>query len=136
MNQVTEDMKNLLVSASVGSFGASTGWTINVGVEPVKPTTAITLYDTGGSQPGYTFDNSIEPVRGDQFQIRVRSKDYKDGYAKILECVKVLAQVGMFSVSNVLYHNIFQMSEIASIGQNESNQFIWTVNMKVVREEN
>jgi len=136
MNPVSVDMKDKLVAAGVGVSGDNAGgWSIYIGVEPTRPRQAITLYDTGGAHPNYTMNNALEPQRGETFQVRVRAGDYLTGYNKIEECVKALAQIGTFVVGTMNYFNVFQDSDIFFLGKNESDEYIWTANFKVVREE-
>ena len=40
--------KDMLVTAGVGTFGASSGWGIYIGQEPTDPKTVVTLFSTGG----------------------------------------------------------------------------------------
>lgn len=46
-----EILKDILVTAGVGTFGATSGWGIYVSKEPDGLDTVITLYDSGGEDP-------------------------------------------------------------------------------------
>ena len=50
MNPATA-VKDLLVSAGVGTFAASTGWGIYVNEMPTSPDTVIAVMDTPGGTP-------------------------------------------------------------------------------------
>ena len=49
----SEDIKDILVTASVGKFTGATAsdWQIFIGSEQPTPDKAITLYDSGGINP-------------------------------------------------------------------------------------
>ena len=140
MNSVCEDMKDILVADGIGTYPPSTGWGIDIGIEPVKPKTCITLYDTGGRSPSYAFDNSVKPLRYDSFQVRVRGDSYFTAHDKMEEVIESLAQKGSFDVTpsgelRTNYKNIFQSTEPLFLEKNESDGFIWVCDFYAVREE-
>ena len=77
----SEDIKDILVSASVGKFTGATAsdWQIFVGAEQATPDKAITLYDSGGISPDPKWRLDYPAV-----QARVRSAvgDYSGAYDK------------------------------------------------------
>ena len=69
-NGTAEDFSGILVTAGVGTIGATSGWRIGVAVEPDGsgiPDTTITLFDTGGFSP-----NPKWIIDEPSVQIRVR----------------------------------------------------------------
>jgi hypothetical protein len=78
MKSPADDLAGFLESKGIGSRRATAGWNISVGTEPAAPTTAVTLYDTGGGAP----DTGELDVFNPTVQVRVRGNSYPEAYAK------------------------------------------------------
>ena len=142
MNPVSKDMMDILVADNVGVAGtpATDVFGMFIGTEPVKPYKSITLYDTGGRTPDYTFNNSIAPLRHETVQIRVRSQDYVTTYQKMRDVINALGQIGIFDVSvsgqkRVNYKNIFQDDEPLWLSKDDSEGYIYVCSFRAIREE-
>lgn len=133
MNTSTEDLKGKLVASGVGTFAATTGWGIFIGNEPENLDTTITLYDTGGPKPETAQDRSVDPLKREGIQVRVRGTGYKTAYTKIETVVDTIVGYGKFSVGTTRYKGIFRTSDILFLEQDDSDHYIWVVNFQAVR---
>lgn len=82
MNPPSQDIKDILVTAGIGTFAATSGWAIYVARQPDQPDTTITLYDTGGTPLEGLCDQEIDNFT---FQVKVRANGYQAAYAKFQE---------------------------------------------------
>lgn len=141
MNPVSEDVKDVLVAASQGTFALASdgsGWGIYINSEPTLPDQAITIYDTGGPKPGYYMNKALNPTRFDTITIRARSTTYLAAYAKLLSITKTLDTNGSFNTTDdpiVHYSDILATSEILFLRKDEDDRFIWMINYQAYREE-
>jgi len=136
MNPVTVDIKDLLVEKSIGEWGTikESVWGIFIGKEPDNPTNTITLYDTPGVV-GKQFDNKRHFFHS-AFQIRVRSIDYLDSYAKAQACIKALDRYGKFQVEpNTSYDNIIMEDEPLALPEDSQGRTIFVTNGIAYRRE-
>lgn len=131
VNPASEDLKDILVNNGVGTFGANSGWSINVSLEPASPDTAITLYDNGGAapHPNFTLDEL-------DVQVRVRGDGfgYQAGYDKVQEVRQTLLGIPAQTVNGTDYRGIIMRGDINFIEYDESDRPIWTMNFIVWRE--
>jgi len=132
MNPPSEDLKNVLVAAGIGTFGATSGWGIFIGKEPDKPNTAITLYDTGGYEPNPKWLQDNPTV-----QVRVRGTNYKTTLQKAKDARDALLGIGPndFPASvTTTYVGIWVSSDVGYIGSDDKNRFIFTFNLRITIE--
>lgn len=143
MNAVSVDVATILEDEGIGTIGAATGWSINIGTEPeyrpsVSPHTTITVYDTGGSLDSY-LTQSVNPVAQNTFQIRVRSKSYTTGYTKILQIIQLLEPYPVYTETggtyDVKYYSFTRVGDIFSLGLDDNKRQIWVVNFRTTRHE-
>jgi len=141
MKPASEDIKDMLVAGGIGVFGAASGWSINIGVEPSKPNapdTTLTIYDTGGSLL-YTMTNTDNPVMYNTFQLRVRANGYVAGYQKLLAASKVLENQTTYvnddDTYDVSYYTIKRTTDIMSLGEDDNDRKIWVTNFQTTRRE-
>ena len=134
MNTVAEDVKDKLVTSEIGVFGAVTGWGIFIGSEPEKLDTTITLYDTGGPKPQTVQDRSVNPLRTEAIQVRVRGKEYKTAYTKMESIVDAIVGYGKFAVGTTKYKGLFRSSDVLFLELDDRGRYVWVVNFQAVRE--
>lgn len=130
MRSPADDLSEVLADNAVGVIGANAGWSINVGIEPSSPETAITLYDTGGLEP----DTDKMEVFRPSIQVRVRGFSYRDGYAKQQEIRALLVALAPFTKEGSRYGGITASSEILAIGRDDNDRVLFTANYRVLRE--
>jgi len=140
MNPVSEDVKDVLVTESVGTFPASSAtgseWGISVGHETDSPDTMITLYDTPGGSTGLVMDKTVVPTERPMFQVRVRCFGYKTGYTKLQAIMDLFDNsYRSWSVTGARYLGVFRSGNPVHIGQDDKGRDLWVVNYRVVREE-
>jgi len=79
---VSDELDELLDSGE-------TAWSIYIGAQPPTPSNCITIYDTQGILDGRLIDDG-EVITHFGIQIRVRSKEYEDGWEKITDICSIL----------------------------------------------
>ena len=87
MNAPAEDIKDMLEAES--SLGLTFQTDLFIGREPSKPDNSVTIFDTSGYPPMLTLGNDSQYYYP-SVQIRVRNRDYQDGYALISSIVALL----------------------------------------------
>jgi len=137
MNPPAEDIKDILVTAAVGTFAATTGWGIFISQEPTGtegagPDTAITIYDTPGS-PADTLNN----IRVDDFSVQVRVRgaknDYTAAWAKMEAIVAALNQQRNVITGSTRYASIYRAGTAQFIKRDDQNRPIFTCNFAGLR---
>lgn len=128
------DVAKYLAASGAGVF-AGTGseqWSINAFLEPPSPDKTITVYDTGGAGP----DTDEMDWQRPAFQVRVRCKVYKDGYAKQQAVRDLLLLVAPIVMETSTFIGINMTTDILSIGRDDNNRFLLTANYVGIRKEN
>lgn len=128
MNSPAHDVALFLAANGVGVFGGATGWSVNVGVEPETPGTAVTVYDTPGDEPDTDDLNIFRP----RFQVRVRDVSYPEAYAKQEQVrdLLILSQPLVFATSRC---RVIMSSDIMALGRDDNNRHILTANYRMMR---
>ncbi len=103
------EIKDFLVTNTVGVFGATTGWGIYVGSQPEDPDSVITLTDSPGetANPKFSLDFPRWTVR-----VRGNPNDYTSAYDKSKEIKDVLQGLLPQSLSGTFYDGIFIVGDI------------------------
>lgn len=132
MNAPSIDIKDLLVTGSLGTFAATSGWGIYIGGEPPSPDTCITIYDTGGPapQPRAALDRP-------DFQIRVRGAQdgYNTAWDKANDIKNYLLGLAQQTVNSNLISGFIATSDVAFVARDEGkNRPIFTVNFRCTRQ--
>lgn len=138
MNPMSFDAKARLVAASVGTWNATSGWSIQIGVMMDSPDTAICLYDSPGEamyQPYY--NPSVPSTRESWYQVIVRGTDYETTYAKCYAVIDAIhQQTSSFSTttgSRIL--ESVQRSGPFYLGRDEKQRHEFSINFKALREK-
>ena len=133
MNPQSEDLKDILVNAGVGTFAATSGWGIYISKEPASPDTVITLYDTGGSAPEYLLDGT--DMFRPNLQVRVRGEPggYMEAWSKAKEVVDALARLEPQTINGTFYAGVWQQTDIAILQYDDNDRPILTVNFRIRR---
>lgn len=105
-------------------------WSVQVGMEPTSPDDTITLFDTAGYMDGRSLHRTYIHHG---VQIRVRSREYPDGWKKLAEIQSLLdticnTEIRVEEVNFVL--NSFVLSSPATfVGNQEKNKrCVFTLN--------
>lgn len=139
MNPVCEDIKDMMIDSSlgIGEFAATSGWSIYLTQMPDDdntPDTCIAILDTGGSAPDPDPDKNIgNPT----FQVLVRGgkMGYQTAWDKAREIIVGLHGVHNETWNGTRYIQIFAMSDILSLGYDESQRPLLSINFSVMRTE-
>lgn len=131
MSNIAVGAKDLLVTAGVGIFAASSGWGIYIGQEPTLPTTVITLFNTGGraSNPLWLLDfpslnARVRGAPGGYVAAQQKAKDVKD------------ALLGLPSqdLNGDRWVSVTMIGDINELGFNENNQPQFSLNFALIIE--
>jgi len=128
-------IKDLLVSAGIGTFAATTGWAIYVSREPAQadnvPHSVITCYDSGGLKPNpqWLLD---EPTV--QVMVRGNPNGYEAAYTKCQDVKNALLGLPSQTIGADRWVSISMLSDIAMLGYSEQNQPMLSLNFKLIIE--
>ncbi len=125
------DIKDMLVSAGIGTFKAASGWGIYVSEEPTAPDTVVTVYDTGGqdSEPNILLDYPSVMVR-----VRGAPGDYAAAWSKAQAVKDALLGKSAATVNSTRYVGIWMKGDINYLGRDESRRPQFTLNFAITRE--
>ena len=133
MNPPSEDIKDILESSSinVGTFNASSGWSICISEMPNNPNTCILIKDTGGSgdsNPNYSYEYPTIQVL-----IRGNKNGYLATYSKAEEVKLALNGLTNETLNSARYIQILCRGDIIPIGKDESERPLFSVNFDIHR---
>ena len=131
MTDIAAGIKDLLVTAGVGTFAASSGWGIFIGSEPGEPTTTITIFETGGeaANPKFLLDFPTANIR-----VRGDKNGYTAGRAKIQEVKDALLGLPSQDLNGDRWVSITMISDIHSLGRSERNEPMWGLKLSLIIE--
>lgn len=132
-----------LAANGVGLFpnpgGAPIGagpWEIAFSREPASPDMAVTIYDTGGSEPDTDALDLLNPT----FQVRVRgpktAQGYADAYAKQEVIRDLLILPAPVVQGTAHFIGIAMTSDILSIGRDDNDRHLLTANYRAIKLRN
>ena len=125
------DIKDMLVSASIGVFKAVSGWAIYVAEEPASPDTVVTVYDTGGqdSEPNILLDYPSVMVR-----VRGAPGDYAAAWSKAQAVKDALLGKSAATVNSTRYVGIWIRGDINYLGRDDNRRPQFSLNFAIARE--
>jgi len=128
MSDIAKDIADRLVSVSIGTFAATSGWGIYIAREPTTPNTVITIYGTGS----FTEPNPKWRLESRTFQIRVRGTEngYTDAYSKAEAIKNALLGLGPVTLNSTNYIGIWMTTNIIFIRYDENNRPIFSLNFR------
>lgn len=131
MKDPAEVIRDLLVAASVGTFNASTGWSITIGEPSDSPDTNILISASGGGSP---YPHLLINFPSVQVFVRGKKSGYQDAQAKAREIVKVLLGRAGYTdaVSGDVYQSFTQTGDVAYLGQDENTRPMFTANFSLI----
>lgn len=112
----------LLENAGVGAPAAQTGWGIFVHMEPTRPDTSITIYDTGSfdpPNPKFLLDHPTIQIR-----TRAGTHDYPACYQKQLDVRAALLGFPSQQVDDVWVVGIWQVTDVIHLGESEGRPIL------------
>lgn len=142
MNPVSVDIKDLLVTAGIGSFASDSAWAINISYEPDTPSDTITIYDTGGPKPSYHMTAGTRGMLYSDFMVRVRSNSYVNAWNKMWDILESIDHKGHFTVeadssseADVRYSDIQKQTEVEFLRKDNNERTILICNFRAFRQE-
>ena len=131
MSSTSEDIKDVLVTAVIGTFAGTSGWSIYIGEMPDIPDTVVCLYDRGGddSNPKWLVDTPTLQVR-----VRGAVDDYTGGFTKVQAVKDALLGYGSHTVNGTVYVGIWLVGDINFVTRDDKRRPIFTLNFRIVRE--
>lgn len=122
-------IKDMLVTASIGTFAATTGWSLAVGRLPTAPDSAVACVDTGGVSP---FPHLALNFPSAQVLIRGNPGDYVGAHDKGRAAIDALLGAGYTTLSGGdKWEGITQIGDLAFIGYDEKNRPIFSANFSI-----
>ena len=132
MNPVSEDVKDLLVTAGIGTFNATSGWGIFVGFLPDEPDSAIVIYDLMGRNEK-NMDRSVK-IEYDPIQIRIRGLGYLATYVKAMAIIAAL-EADIEFVLNGAQYLVFRGTHGPVQGERDAKERLsWIVTAEALRK--
>lgn len=130
MKSPAYSVAQLLESEGLGTIAGNAGWSIAVAAEPASPDTTITVYDTGGIEP-----DTDQLDRRPSFQVRVRAHNYIAASDKINEVIDALHAQSGVELNGTRFSSFEMLSDVVSLGKDDNERFILTVNFRVPNAE-
>ena len=130
MTDIAVGIKDILETAAVGVFGATTGWGIYIHREPESPPdSTITIYETGGEDPNPKWLLDFPSV-----QVRVRGD--KGGYvaakAKATEILDALLGWPSQVLNGDTWVAVNQIGGINPIGDDDNDRPLFSLNYGLI----
>lgn len=124
-------IKDLLVTAGLGVFGAASGWSISVGRFPALPDTSIVCVDTGGLSP---YPHLLLNQPSVQVMVRGALNGYVAADEKIRAVVDALLGIPSQSLNGDFWGGITQRGDVSFIGFDEKDRPLFTSNFSIIVE--
>lgn len=122
---------DILQTATLGTQGADSGWSILVGRLLEVPNTIIAVYDTPGESP-----NPKWLLNEPHFQVMIRGgkDDYQGGYAKANDVRDVLLGMNPQTVNGDRWDGVLMLGDIVFLRYDENNRPLFSSNYKIFLE--
>ena len=131
MNSVAIDIADYLDEMS--SLGLVFGTDVFVGREPPKPDNCVTIFDTYGRPPQLNMvDQGYEYP---SIQIRVRNRNYEDGWGVISDIKDVLHGMNHTTINGTLYTVIYVSSGPTLLDWDENSRARFILNLELQRRD-
>lgn len=120
MTDPAEGTKDLLVTAGVGTFGATTGWGIYISKEPESPDSVITITNAGDhfpANPKWLLDYPTVQVR-----VRGDKGGYQAAHAKAIEVRDALLGLPSQTLNGDVWEIVVEVGGINWLGFDEQNR--------------
>jgi hypothetical protein len=130
MNPPSQDIKDFLVDAAVGTFEADLFVSKEPATDPTGNIPTITVYDTGGFDPEaqYVYDRPTVQVR-----VRGARGGYLAAYAKAEAAKVALRTIFNETKNGTRYIGIWVLGDITSLGDDEKGRPILTLDIRMHR---
>jgi len=130
MTDIAVGIKDVLEVASVGTFGATTGWGIFISREPdTDQDTVITIYNTGGEDPNPRYLLDFPSV-----QVRVRGDrgGYQAAHTKAVDIRDALLGLPSQLLNGDQWVAVNEIGSINQLGYDENDRPLFTLNYGLI----
>jgi len=131
MADPAEGLKDLLVTAGIGTFNATTGWSIRVAKERNKPDTHITCYSSGGlaANPKWLLDFPSVMIR-----VRGAANGYQSARVKAQAVKDALLGITSQTLNGDKWVAINAIGDINNLGFDDNDRPIFSLNFTLIIE--
>lgn len=128
---VPDVLKNLLVTAGIGSFPPTTGWGISIGMTIASPDTLIVIRETGGraSMSGLGIDFPSVQVK-----VRGAVNGWAAARAKMKDVKNALLNLPSQTIGEDRYTAINAIGDVIDMGQDDNNRPSFVMNFALIVE--
>jgi len=120
-------IKDILVSASVGTFGTD----IFIGKLPLTPDLAVGIMQSGGKSPNPLFLVDFPSI---QVMVRGKPNDYQGAIAKIQAVKDALLGLPVQTINGDKWSRINIIGDINNLGYDDLNRITFSINFSLVVE--
>lgn len=131
MNAPSEDIKDMLIAES--GLGLTFAQNLFISKEKTDPDQIVVIYDTFGGMPDLTMDQQI--YERPSIQIKVRSRDYSQGYNLINEIYLSLHGRAHETWNGTIYELIRAINSPTHFDWDERGRARFIVNFNLQRKE-
>ena len=130
MNSPAEDVSAILALSS-SATGLAEGTDLFISREPTTPDAVVTVFDTGGFAPASSTERNEFPTV--QVRVRGRRMGYDIAYSTMNTIKGVLHKFKNTTINSTVYQGIWASSDIISLGYDDSDRPILTLNFRIHR---
>lgn len=126
-----EDMRGLLVAASVGSSTPTAEWSIHLGSMPAQPNRALSVSRTGGtaSNPRWALD-----FPSMQVMVRGNPGDYVAARNKMQAAKDALLGLPSQDIGDTRWVSVLMIGDWNWLGRDENNRPMFSANFSLIIE--
>lgn len=131
MTDIAVTIKDLLVAAGIGTFGAPSGWSINISREPTTPDTTVTIFRTGGPSPNPKFKIDYPTV---QIRVRGTKGGYQAAEAKVQSVKDALLGIFSQDINSDRIVSLSMMGDPMQLPYDDNERPIFVANFRLIVE--
>ena len=131
MAEPEDGIRDLLVAAGVGTFGATTGWGIFIGKQPTEPDTSITIREYNADLPMPKFLIDFPAV---QVMIRGAPGGYQAAKLKARDVLNELHSIPSQDLNGDRWNSIRALSGPGYVGSDDNNRPKFSINFTLIIE--
>ncbi len=131
MAEPEDGIRDLLVTAGVGTFGATSGWGIFIGSQPTSPDTSITIREYIADLPMPKFLIDFPAV---QVMIRGAPGGYQAAKAKARDVLNELHSIPSLDLNGDRWNSIRALSGPGYLGSDDNNRPKFSINFTLIIE--
>lgn len=122
------DIKDLLVTAGIGTFASTTGWSISISRAPDSPNQMVSIIWIGGPAPNPKFLFDQPSI---QVMVRGAPEDYLATEAKAQDVKDALLGLPAQTINGTPYVGIWALGDTQFVGYDESERPTFTSNWRI-----